>query len=266
MAVEDGDKVDLKEGDEGFIGTNCKLSAKGFYGVKEIHDVAMSQVEYFYEMLVDSSADIDVVRIDLDKFFSESVLRSVNLFESCYTNSGRQLQNSGNKLDIIAMSSRPHDKESVFKTCSFATKIPNTYCMVMEGAISLFYNENTSSETALEAIEKEVVDVLEAKMHGQNSEIMYYDEDIKKIRFLTSDGYHKLPNKSSESGEVESGKEQIPEKTRSTTGFSALIALLVISLTTIAVVLTVTIFRFARKKKFHAAQSELVSVGRNNVV
>ena len=246
----------LVAADDQFVGSNCQLTSNGFYGFTNTHNVGFGSINYYYEMLIYSGASIENLKKNVDREIVESVLRSLNWFGDCLDDSERKLQGE-DKLSVTGISTKPHDKQDETKKCNFHNILPGTECVVMKGHMTLYFEEDSTWQTAFKSTTTEIEEVLRVTFQKYGVVNDQHDGTIKEISYLTKQEFDNLPK--NESKGEESGKHK---------GFNFFATSLAFCSTIVVLLLGGTMFKFARKKKSNNANPDpdFVNGGRASVV
>ena len=166
-------------------------------GVKGIHDIGFDYVEYYYEMIYDQSENITNIMTELDRSIGQKILESISMFDDCVDDKSsetRTLETSNNLgLEVRAISTRPHDKEVEEKLCGQGHATPGI-CIVVEGSITLFFNERGEFEDDLK--EKEI-DIRKEIKHSmrENGDFVKVHPGIIELKYLSKHAFHQLSDK-----------------------------------------------------------------------
>lgn len=164
----------------------CELTDSGFYGDETLGDLQARYIRYEYQMEYDRRGNINSILDDLEDAVSNSIIKSASFFPDCaVTGERRKTQSFSSKEIIIGLSSNPTDFVTV-NQCPIETIYVGTECVVIEGILTVFYEESKSSH--LENPVNEIQRVIEEGMG--NGSLSMSNEHIIELAYLhnSSDG------------------------------------------------------------------------------
>ena len=160
----------------------CEVTDSGFYGDETSGNSQARYIRYEYQLEYDQGGNINSILDDLEDAVSNSIIQSASFFPKCIvTNERRRIQSFSSEEIIIGLSSNPTDFVTVTK-CPIETIYADTECVVIEGMLTIFYEESNSSH--LEIPINELQRIIEEGMG--NGSLSMSNENIIELAYLNN--------------------------------------------------------------------------------